>query len=80
MRIAGAELVLLVCGAVAPAYAQYAEPNITFFYPLVTRRPIIEREIEFGLTRTKGLDARETEATAAIEFPILPRLPFEETP
>ena len=79
MRIAAAELGLLVCGAVAPAYAQYAEPNMTFFYPLVTRRPIIERELEFGLTHTKGLDARETEATAAIEFPILPRLPFEET-
>src|SRR5262245_56795360 len=70
-------LVLLVCGTVAPAYAQYAEPNITFFYPLVTRRPIIERELEFGLTHTKGLDARETEATAAIEFPILPRLQLE---
>jgi hypothetical protein len=80
MRIAAAEPGLLVCGAVAPAYAQYAEPNMTFFYPLVTRRPIIERELEFGLTHTKGLDARETEATAAIEFPILPRLPFEETP
>ena len=43
MRIAAVGLVLLVCGAVTPAYAQYAEPNITFFYPLVTRRPIIER-------------------------------------
>ena len=77
MRIAAAELVLLVCGAVAPAYAQYAEANITFFYPLATRRPIIERELEFGLTHTKGLDARETEATTVIEFPILPRLQFE---
>jgi hypothetical protein len=48
----------LVCGAVTPAYAQYAEPNITFFYPLVTRRPIIERELEFQLNYTKGLDAR----------------------
>jgi hypothetical protein len=43
MRAIAIGLVLLVCGAVAPAYAQYAEPNITFFYPLVTRRPIIER-------------------------------------
>src|SRR5262244_1745683 len=77
MRIAAVGVVLLVCGAVAPAYAQYAEPNITFFYPLVTRRPIIERELEFKLNHTKGLDARETEATAAIEFPILPRLQFE---
>ena len=77
MRMTAIGLVLLVCSAVTPAYAQYAEPNITFFYPLVTRRPIIERELEFGLIHTKGLDARETEATAAIEFPILPRLQFE---
>ena len=77
MRIAPVGLVLLVCGAVAPAYAQYAEPNITFFYPLVTRRPIIERELEFQLNHTKGLDAGETEATMALEFPILPRLQFE---
>src|SRR2546422_5212932 len=77
MRVAAVGLVFLVCCAVAPAYAQYDEPNITFFDPLVTRRPIIERELEFKLMHTKGLDARETEATAAIEFPILPRLQFE---
>src|SRR5262245_12156317 len=78
MRNAVVRLVLLLmCDAVPPAYAQYAEPNITFFDPLVTRRPIIERELEFKLNYTKGLDAHETEATAAIEFPILPRLQFE---
>ncbi len=77
MRATAVGLVLLVCCAAAPAYAQYDEPNISFFYPLVTRRPIIERELEFKLMHTKGLDARETEATAAIEFPILPRLQFE---
>ena len=77
MRIAAVGLGLLVCGAVTPAYAQYAEPNISFFYPLLTRRPIIERELEFGLTHTKGPDARETEATMALEVAILPRLQFE---
>jgi len=77
MRLAAVGLVLLVCGAVNPAYAQYAEPNISFFYPLLTRRPIIERELEFGLTHTKGRDARETEATMALEVAILPRLQFE---
>src|SRR5215813_7272028 len=77
MRVAAVGLVLLVCGAVAPAYAQYDEPNITFFYPLVTQRPIIERELEFKLNYAKGLDTRETEATIAIEWPILPRLQFE---
>src|SRR5207244_3399809 len=53
------------------------EANMTFCYPLVTRRAIIERELEVKLMHTKGLDARETEATAAIELPILPRLQFE---
>jgi len=77
MHVAAVGLVLLVCGVVAPAYAQYTEPNITFFYPLVTRRPIIERELEFGLAHAKGQEERETEATVAIEVPILPRLQFE---
>jgi hypothetical protein len=77
MRVVAVGLVLLMCGAVAPAYAQYDEPNITFFYPLVTQRPIIERELEFKLNYAKGLDTRETEATIAIEWPILPRLQFE---
>ena len=77
MRFAIAGLVLVLCCAATPAYAQYEEPNISFFYPLVTRRPIIEREFEFKLNHTKGLDARETEATAAVEWAILPRLQFE---
>jgi hypothetical protein len=77
MRFAAAGLVLLVCYGAAPAYAQYAEPDIRFFYPLVTRRPVIERELEFRLDHTKGLEARETEAALAIEWPILPRLQFE---
>jgi hypothetical protein len=77
MRFVAAGLVLLVCGAASPAYAQYDEPNIAFFYPLVTRRPVIERELEFKLTHTKGLEERETEAALALEWPVLPRLQLE---
>jgi hypothetical protein len=77
MRATALGLVLLVCSAIAPASAQYTEPKIAFFEPLVTRHPIIERELEFGLTHEKGLDARETAATLTIEVPILPRLQFE---
>jgi len=77
MRFVAAGLVLVACCVAAPAYAQYVEPNITFFYPLVTRRPIIERELEVTLNHTKGLDARATEAALAIEWPLLPRLQFE---
>src|SRR5262249_38244569 len=77
MRLATAGLVLMVCGAVLPAYAQYDEPNVSFFYPVVTRRPVIEREIELQLVHTKGLEERETAAALAIEWPVLPRLQLE---
>ena len=77
MRFTAAGLVLVLCCAVAPAYAQYDEPDIKFFYPLVSRRPVVERELEFTLTHTKERDARATEARLAIEWPLLPRLQFE---
>src|SRR5262245_24273388 len=77
MRFAIAGLALVLCCAAAPAYAQYTEPDVRFFYPLVTRRPVIERELEFQLKHTKGLEEHETEAALAIEWPILPRLQFE---
>lgn len=68
---------LLLGGALSPAYAQYAEPNISFFYPLATRRPIIERELEVQLVHSKGLEGRETAALLALEWPVLPRLQLE---
>jgi hypothetical protein len=77
MRATAIGLVLLVCSAIALASTQYTEPNSSFFEPLVTRHPIIERALEFGLTHEKGLDARETAATLTLEVPILPRLQFE---
>jgi hypothetical protein len=77
MRRAAIGLVLLVCGAVAPAAAQYVEPNLTFFDTLVTRHPVIERELEIKLHYTKERDADDIETTAALEFPILPRLQLE---
>jgi hypothetical protein len=36
---------LLVLSAV-PARGEDEEPNLEFMYPLVTRRPVIEREVE----------------------------------
>jgi hypothetical protein len=77
MRFTAAGLVLVMCCAAAPAYAQYEEPNIAFFYPLLTRRPVIERELEVKLAHTKGLEERETEAALAIEWAILPRFQVE---
>jgi len=70
-------LALLGWVAATPAQAQYAEPNLTFIYPLLTRRPVIERELELKLEHAKGLGAQETEAAAALEWPLLPRLQIE---
>jgi len=60
----------------APALAQ-EEPNIEFFYPVVTRRPVIERELELTLRHEKSRGGRETELAAAIELPLLPRWQIE---
>src|SRR2546428_3120046 len=60
-----------------PAQAWDDPPGISFFYPLLTRRPVIEREVEFTVNHEKGQDGRVTEAAAALEFPILPRWQVE---
>ncbi len=60
----------------ASALAQ-EEPDIEFFYPVVTRRPVIERELELRVEHEKSRDKRETETAAAIELPPLPRWQIE---
>src|SRR6267378_396265 len=70
-------LILIVLLAGVPARAQDSLQNVSFFYPLRTRRPVIEREIEFRVEHAKGRDGRTTEAASAIELPILPRWQVE---
>lgn len=53
------------------------EPDIEFFYPVVSRRPVIERELEFRVAHAKGNGGRQTDVTGAIEFPVLPRWQIE---
>jgi hypothetical protein len=65
---------LLPMGA---GWAQDEEPTLEFFYPLVTRRPVIERELEWRVTHTKAHGGRATEAVLAIEWPVLPRWQLE---
>jgi len=60
-----------------PARAWDDPPGISFFYPLNTRRPVIEREVEFTVDHEKGAGGRSTEVRAAVEFPILPRWQVE---
>jgi hypothetical protein len=60
-----------------PAYAQDTGQNVSYFYPLRTRRPVIEREIEVTVEHAKGAEGRATEAAAALELPIMPRWQVE---
>src|SRR5216117_2228438 len=70
-------LALSVVLVVRPARAQDGIQNVAFFYPLRTRRPVIEREIEVRVEHAKGRGGRTTEAAAALELPILPRWQVE---
>jgi hypothetical protein len=61
----------------ASVFAQEEEPDIEFFYPVVTRRPVIEREIELQTRYEKSPGGRQVETAAAIEWAILPRWQIE---
>jgi len=62
---------------VTPARAQDTGQNVSYFYPLRTRRPVIERELELRVQHEKTRAGRTTEAAAALELPILPRWQVE---
>jgi hypothetical protein len=72
---------LLLLGAVAltlPVVRAHAqEQTIAYFYPLRTRRPVIERELELRVDHDKGRDGHRTEVAGAVEWPILPRWQVE---
>jgi hypothetical protein len=70
----GGLLLLPAAGAFA---ADYEEPDIEFFYPVVTRRPVVERELEFSLEYEKGEEGREVELAASLEWVLLPRWQVE---
>jgi len=70
--------VLTLMGASGVAVAQdYEEANLEFFYPIITRRPVIERELEFNLEQSKNREGRKTELSTAVEWPVLPRWQIE---
>lgn len=67
----------LLSWTVPRVQAQEEELQLEFFYPLVTRRPVIEREVEFKAAYSKGEGERETEIALAVEWPVLPRWQIE---
>jgi hypothetical protein len=48
------------------------EPEIRFFYPVVTRRPVIERELEVSFQHSKSREGRTSQVAGALEWPITP--------
>ena len=48
------------------------EPDIRFFYPVVTRRPVIERELETSFQHSKSREGRASQFSGALEWPITP--------
>jgi hypothetical protein len=68
---------LLLLPASLAVAADYEEPDIEFFYPVVTRRPVVECELEFSLEYEKSAEGREVELAAALEWVILPRWQVE---
>ena len=78
MRRSFAALLAIPLTLVAyPARAQDTTQNVSYFYPLRTRRPVIEREIEVSVEHAKATEGRTTEAAAALELPIMPRWQVE---
>ena len=69
-------LVVVVVPAV-PVFAADDDQSIAYFYPLRTRRPVIERELELRVEHEKARDGRSTTVATAIELPILPRWQVE---
>lgn len=50
-----------------------AEVSLESFFPIVTRRPVIEYEIEMRTAHEGRRDGRDTTASIAVEWPVLPR-------
>ena len=69
-------LLLLALVPVPPASAD-DDQSIAYFYPLRTRRPVIERELELRVEHEKARDGRTTSVAGALELPILPRWRIE---
>lgn len=60
-------LLLLPLVAAAPR-AHGQEAGLDAFFPLVTRRPVVEREVELGARHQRGAAGRETAATLSLDW------------
>jgi len=76
-RPRSALVVLILALSPVTAFGTDEDPSLEFFYPLVTRRPVIEREVELRLRHDNGRVGRRSELAAALELPLLPRWQIE---
>jgi hypothetical protein len=60
------------CAAVPVSAAADEEPDIEFFYPVVTRRPVIERELEITTRYEKSGASKLVESALGLEWPVVP--------
>jgi outer membrane putative beta-barrel porin/alpha-amylase len=49
------------------------ETGLGAFYPLITRRAVLETQLELNVAHEKGSDGRETTTSLGIDYVILPR-------
>ena len=68
---------ILLLSLVAPAFAEDASLELEDFFPLVTRRPVLEREIEVRVNHQKNRGGRETSTVVAVDYIVLPRWQVE---
>jgi len=74
IRVTATVLTMILLTIAAPAWAaDEGFTGLSFFYPLVTRRPVVERELELNVRHEKTREGRVTEMTGAIEWPVLPQ-------
>ena len=60
-----------------PAVAADGGLELEDFFPLVTRRPVLEREIELRVNHQKDRGGRETSTIVALDYIVLPRWQVE---
>ena len=63
-------VVALLAPSIAWADAAY-DASDEFVYPLITRRPFLDREFELRVDHEKGLDGRVTELRGSLEIPLV---------
>jgi hypothetical protein len=65
--------VVAIAAVLACAAPVGAEVSLDAFFPIVTRRPVIEHEVEMRATHEHRRDARDTAISLAVEGAVLPR-------